>query len=111
MWDNTDIGSPWLNLMRNSLNTQIWSFKHPDFLVVSATHGSAHLALYDETVWDKYQITKLAGEKFKINTLIETKAAASKDAANYEDPAGIFFPRGQFDSRANATRRRVYGVS
>lgn len=92
VWDNTDIGSPWLNLMRNSLNTQIWSFKHPDFLVVSATHGSAHLALYDETVWDKYQITKLAGEKFKTNTLIETKAAASKDAANYEDPAGAFSP-------------------
>jgi hypothetical protein len=92
VWDNTDIGSPWLNLMRNSLNTQIWSFKHPDFLVVSATHGSAHLALYDEAIWDKYQVTKLAGEKFKTNTLIETKAAASRDSANYEDPAGAFSP-------------------
>ena len=44
VWDNTDLGGPWLNLMRNSLNAQVWSFKHPDFLVVSATHGSAHLA-------------------------------------------------------------------
>src|SRR6201991_4492085 len=34
-WDNTDIGGPWLNLMRNALNSQIWSFKHPDFLAVS----------------------------------------------------------------------------
>jgi hypothetical protein len=59
---------------------------------VSATHGSAHLALYDEAIWDKYQVTKLAGEKFKTNTLIETKAAASKDSANYEDPAGAFSP-------------------
>jgi hypothetical protein len=28
-WDNIDIGGPWLSLMRNTLNTQIWSFKHP----------------------------------------------------------------------------------
>jgi hypothetical protein len=44
IWDNTEIGSPWLNLMRNSLNTQVFSFRHPDFLEVSATHGSAQLA-------------------------------------------------------------------
>src|SRR3954463_5313078 len=31
-WDNIDIAGPWLNMMRNALNTQIWSFKHPDFL-------------------------------------------------------------------------------
>ena len=40
-WDNTDIAGPWLNMMRNALNTQIWSFKHPDFLAVSVTHGTA----------------------------------------------------------------------
>ena len=49
-WDNTDIGGPWLNLMRNALNSQIWSFKHPDFLAVSVTHGTAQLALYDQAV-------------------------------------------------------------
>ena len=38
-WDNTDIAGPWLNLMRNALNVQIWSFKHPDFLAVSAPTG------------------------------------------------------------------------
>jgi hypothetical protein len=52
VWDHTDLGGPWLNLMRNSLNAQVWSFKHPDFLVVSATHGSAHLALFDEAIWE-----------------------------------------------------------
>src|SRR5260221_13540251 len=31
-WDGIDIGIPWLDLMRNTLNTQIWSFKHPDYL-------------------------------------------------------------------------------
>jgi hypothetical protein len=46
LWDNTGIASPWLNDMRNSLNTQVWSFRRPDFLAVSATHGTAHLALF-----------------------------------------------------------------
>ena len=92
VWDNTAIESPWLNLMRNSLNAQIWSFKHPDFLAVSLTHGSAHLALYDESVWDKYKLTKLAGDKFKTNTLIEEKKAAAADPKNYEDPKGVFSP-------------------
>ena len=92
VWDNTAIEGPWLNLMRNALNAQIWSFKHPDFLAVSATHGSAHLALYDEAMWDKYQLTKLAGDKFKTNILIVEKPAAAADPKNYEDPKGMFSP-------------------
>jgi hypothetical protein len=92
-WDNTDIGGPWLNVMRNSLNAQIWSFGHPDFLVVSATHGSAQLALYDQGMWDKYGLAKLAGGSFEKNSLILERAAASADPANYEDPAGVFSPQ------------------
>ena len=92
VWDNTDIAGPWLNLMRNSLNAQIWSFKHPDFLAVSATHGSAQLALYDTAIWDKYGISKMAGEKFKTNTLADAQKAESADAAHYEDPTGVFSP-------------------
>ena len=103
-WDNTDIGSPWLNFMRNALNSQIWSYKHPDFLTVSVTHGTALLALYDQATWDKYQLTRLAGEKFKTNTLIiEQKAAA--DPANYEDPAGAF--SGEDNSIPTLMRRGV----
>jgi hypothetical protein len=90
VWDNSDIGSPWLNFMRNALNSQIWSFKHPEFLTVSVTHGTALLALYDQTMWDKYQLTRLAGEKFKTNTLIIEQKAGAADPANYEDPAGAF---------------------
>ena len=89
-WDSTDIGIPWLSLIRNTLNTQIWSFKHADFLAVSVTHGTAHLALYDQAMWDKYQIATLAGEKFKTNTLIIEQKAAAADPTNYEDPTGVF---------------------
>src|SRR5258707_790321 len=90
VWDNSDIGRPWLNLMRNALNSQIWAFKHPEFLTVSVSHGTALIALYDQTMWDKYQLTRLAGEKFKTYTLIIEQKAAAADPANYEDPAGAF---------------------
>lgn len=89
VWDNTEIGSPWLNLMRNSLNTQVFSFRHPDFLVVSGTHGSAQLALYDQAMWDKYQLAAMAGHDFKGNTLIDAKDVPT-DIAAHEDPNGVF---------------------
>ena len=90
IWDVTDIGGPWLSLIRNSLNAQNWSFKHPDFLAAVELHGPAAAALYDQAMWDKYQLTKLAGEKFKTNTTIVEAAAASADPKNFEDPKGVF---------------------
>jgi hypothetical protein len=109
VWDNTEIGSPWLNLMRNALNSQIWSFKHPDFLVASVTHGTAQLALYDQTIWDKYQLTRLAGETFKTNTLIIEQEAAFADPADYEDPSGPF--SGEDNSIPALMRRGVVFMS
>ena len=109
VWDNTAIGGPWLNLMRNALNSQIWSFKHPDFLAVSVTHGTAQLALFDPAMWDKYQLTKLAGEDFETNTLIVERKAADADPANYEDPAGPF--SGEDNSIPALMRRGVVFMS
>lgn len=109
VWDNTDIASPWLNMMRNALNSQIWSFKHKDFLAVSATHGTALLALYDQTMWDKYQLTRLAGETFKTNTLIIEQKAAAADPANYEDTSGPF--SGEDNSIPALMRRGVVFMS
>jgi hypothetical protein len=93
LWDNTEISGAWLNLMRNSLNVQVFSFRNPDFLEVSATHGSAQLALYDEEMWDKYQFGKIAGGEFKTNTLIEVKDVPTEIAV-HEDPNSVFGPAG-----------------
>ena len=103
VWDNTAIASPWLNLMRNALNAQIWSFRHPDFLVVSATHGSAHLALYDQEMWDKYALAKLAGDKFKTNTPIMEQKAGGADPKDYENETGAYSGR---DNSIPALQRR-----
>ena len=102
-WDNTEIASPWLNLMRNALNTQIWSFGHPDFLVVSATHGTAHLALFGPTVWEKYQLAKLTGGTFQTNTLLAQQKGAAADPNDYENPEGAFSP---YDNSIPALQRR-----
>jgi hypothetical protein len=93
VWDNTDIGSPWMNLMRNSINAQEFSFGHRDFIAVSATHGSAHLALFDQAMWDKYRLAEMAGGAFKTNTLIIQKAAPSQ-LSDFEDPKSVFGPAG-----------------
>ena len=89
VWDNTNLAGPWLNLMRNSINAQIFSFGHKDFLAVSATHGTAHLALLDQPMWDKYELEALAGPKFKTNTLIVPKLAPAAFAQS-EDPKSVF---------------------
>src|SRR5271166_4674576 len=67
-WDNTDLHGQWLNVMRNSMNTQIWGFKHPNFLCVSVTHGPAQFALYDDAMWEKYGLAKLAGGNLTRNS-------------------------------------------
>ncbi len=89
-WDNTDIAGPWINGMRNSLNAQVFGYNHPNFLVVSATHGTAHLALLDQAMWDKYQLAKLAGEKFPTNTLIVEQKGASVDSKDLQNPDGVY---------------------
>ena len=102
-WDNTDLTGPWLNVMRNSLNSQIWGFKQPDFLCVSATHGQAHLALYDQEAWDKYQLAKMAPANVTRNTFIATPPASAHDPADYQSMEGVFSPK---NNSVTALQRR-----
>jgi hypothetical protein len=103
VWDNTEIAGPWLDDMRNSLNTQIWSFRHPDFLAVSATHGTAHLALFGPAMWEKYQLAKLTGGTFQTNLLIAEQKGGEQEPKDYENPKGAF---SQHDSSIPALQRR-----
>lgn len=103
-WDNTEIGGPWLNVMRNAMNSQIYSFKHPNFLCVSVTHGTAQFALYDDHIWEKYQIgSKVLGGKPDKNGLVALPEGASHDPRNYEDTKGAFSAAG--NSIAQLQRR------
>lgn len=92
-WDNIDLHGPWLNTMRNSMNTEIWGFRHPDFLCVSATHGPAHLALYDDAMWEKYGLAKIAGGNVTRNSFAAIPSAMERDSYDFENPNGAFSPR------------------
>jgi hypothetical protein len=94
VWDHTDLAGAWLNGMRNTLNGQIYAFKEPNFLCVSGTHGSAHLALYDQATWDKYQLAKIAGGNFSSNTFIVVPATALHDPDDIQSSDGAFSPKG-----------------
>jgi hypothetical protein len=89
-WDNTDLTGPWLNVMRNAMNVEIWGFKHPDFLCVSATHGTAQLVLYDESIWEKYSLAKLAGGSVTREKIVLASAASDHDPASFEATDGPF---------------------
>ncbi|MBU6449085.1 MAG: hypothetical protein KGQ26_05600 [Rhodospirillales bacterium] len=78
--------------MRNTLNAQIYSWKNPNFLAVSATHGTAHLALYDQLIWDKYDLAAFTKGKFTANTLLDVPTAAAANPADFNDPNGAFSP-------------------
>src|SRR5258706_9762948 len=74
-WDGIDIGIPWLSMMRNTLNTQIWSFKHPDFLAVSVTHGTAGPSLCAPGPSGKDQLPPLARGKVQNKTPVPWQKA------------------------------------
>lgn len=103
-WDNTELGG-WLTVMRNSMNNQIWSFGHPDFLCVSLTRGPALLALYDEAAWEKYGLAKMTGGKLSRNNLLAAPPAAEIDPKDYQNPNGAF--SGSADSVESLQRRGV----
>ena len=89
VWNNTILAGPWLNSMRNSINGQIFSLGHKDFLAVSATHGAAHLALFDQAMWDKYELATIADTFVKSNTLIVPKPARTSFAESENPNRGI----------------------
>ncbi len=93
VWDNTNLESPWLNLMRNAANAQRWSFKNHNYLAVSATHGTCHLALYDDFIWAKYDLSAFTGGKFKSNVFINVpNKVARANPSDFNNPAGLFSP-------------------
>lgn len=91
MWENSDLAGPWLNLMREAVNGQVFAHGNPDFLAVSATHGTAHLALFGQKMWDKYRLAGMTGGKFAANSFVAQKPSVSpqddlQDVGGYSGP-------------------------
>ena len=91
VWENTDLGAAWPNLMREALNGEVFAHSNPEFLQVGAMHGLAHLALFSDDAWTHYRLSELAGPTFASNTLIREKLGAST-ADDLQDVAGFYGP-------------------
>lgn len=90
VWSVAELGWPWLTALRNALDVQVYSFKHPDFLVTSLTRGTALLALLDQPSWDKYGLATLAGSQAAGNAFLHPRPAGKGDPAPILDPRGPF---------------------
>jgi intracellular sulfur oxidation DsrE/DsrF family protein len=90
-WDNADLAGPWLGLMREAMNGQTFMERRTDFLAVSATHGLAHLALFSQSMWDKYALAGLTGGKASSNTFI-TEAPGVSQTDDLQKLAGFYGP-------------------
>jgi hypothetical protein len=91
VWDNSDLSGPWPGLMRESMNGHVFALGYSDFLAVSATHGEAHLALFSQGIWDKYNLADLVGRKFASNTLIVEHDGVSL-SDDLQNPQGFYGP-------------------
>lgn len=77
VWEATEIAAPWLNLIRESVNGQVFAHGHRDFLAIAAVHGNAHLSLFNQRAWDNYGLAANTAGKFAQNDLIVEKPGVS----------------------------------
>ncbi|ASW08553.1 thiosulfate dehydrogenase [Rhizobium sp. 11515TR] len=91
MWEASDISAAWLNLMRESVNGQVFAHGNKDFLAVAAVHGSAHHTLFNQSMWDKYDLAEIAGAKSRRNDFIVEKAGATA-MDDHQDVDGFYGP-------------------
>ncbi|MGA0598400.1 hypothetical protein [Enterovirga sp. CN4-39] len=91
MWEATALAGGWVGLIRESLKSQVFTFGHEDFLAVSATHGPAHFALFDQAAWDRYNLAPRTAGKFASNTLIAERPEVSP-LDDLQDVNGFYEP-------------------
>jgi len=89
VWHNRKLDGPWLGLMDNAITAEVFSFHHPDFLAVSASHNSTGLALFDQAAWDKYRLTGVAPGKIARNSFIVDKGNGG-DPADIQKSDGVY---------------------
>jgi intracellular sulfur oxidation DsrE/DsrF family protein len=91
MWEVTELSAPWLNLMREAINGQVFALGNPEFLPVAAVHGTAHLALFDQPTWNRYKLASLTDGKPAANSFILEKPGVSA-ADDLQDLEGFYGP-------------------
>jgi intracellular sulfur oxidation DsrE/DsrF family protein len=91
VWESSDIAAAWPNLIREAVNGQVFAHGNSDFLAVSATHGSAHLTLFDQAAWDKYGLAANTGGKLARNELLTVRGGVHPED-DRQDVNGFYGP-------------------
>jgi hypothetical protein len=92
VWEGTELGAPWINLMREAINGQVFSHGNSDFLAVAAVHGNAHAALFTQAAWEKYKLAQLGGGHADFNSFIVEKLGVSP-RDDLQDLNGFYGPQ------------------
>ncbi len=96
-----DLSGHWPVEAQNLINSEVFSFGHPDALLVMALWGEAQLALYDAAAWTRFDLARLVPAGETVSALQQPRRGV---------PAIIRMSRGLMASQGEAFRRFRRGV-
>jgi len=96
VFDTTHLAGGWINQIRNTLNTQVFSLQQANFLIAAAPHGGAALALFSQHAWDKYSLAERTGGAFKSNSFLDDPDFPEADIGDPLNARGLYSDAGNF---------------
>src|SRR5262249_27542707 len=96
LFDTTQLAGAWINQMRNTMNTQVFSLQRPDFLCVAAPHAGAALAFFTKAAWDKSQLAQPTDGAFKDNSFLGDPSFPASDVGDPSNVGGLYSAAGNF---------------
>ncbi|WP_025885655.1 hypothetical protein [Asaia prunellae] len=88
----TSLEGKWAVEAQNLLNAEVFSFVHPDALLVMGLWGEAQLALYNEASWAHFNLARLVTPGQNAASLHQTPAGTSR---HHQDEEGVYGAAGR----------------
>lgn len=88
----SSLSGNWPIEAQNLLNSEIFSFGHPDALLVMALWGEAQLALYDAAAWTRFDLARIATSGQSVLPLRQSATGSSRQ---HQDEQGVYGAAGR----------------
>ncbi|BAT19172.1 hypothetical protein [Asaia bogorensis] len=88
----TSLSGNWPVEAQNLLNSEIFSFGHPEALLVMALWSEAQLALYDDEAWSRYGLSRLTSSGQSVLPLRQVTTGYSR---HHQDEQGVYGAAGR----------------
>ncbi|GAB6854872.1 transcriptional initiation protein Tat [Asaia astilbis] len=82
-----DLSGHWPVEAQNLINSEVFSFGHPDALLVMALWGEAQLALYDAAAWTRFDLARLVPAGETVSALQQPSTGSSR---HHQDEQGAY---------------------